>query len=225
MGEGKGSEGSVGGAEKQGGAPAWMYAPTWMYLRIGVDAREMVENDTVYDGPSYFCPVIDTRKAAEDHSCLILNLLSAPLSAHCLPPSHVPGRYLRTDVDARETVEDEYRLILDDLRVLRGEILAGKADDPKGDAIFLPINLSRLLQSAETKFNCRPHRASASALNPVDVVKKVLAGAAGKGRGERQERGGGRTPSPRSAPPHDFVGGVTAAGGVAARWRGRRHQQ
>ncbi|KAG1671615.1 hypothetical protein FOA52_006846 [Chlamydomonas sp. UWO 241] len=81
--------------------------------------------------------------------------------------------YLRTDMDARECVEDEYRQIIEDLRVMRAEVLANRVDDPKGDKTYLPVNLNRLLSSAATKFNTRPHRAGNSGLNPVDVVKKV----------------------------------------------------
>ena len=47
----------------------------------------------------------------------------------------------------------EYRSIMDDLRVLRTEVMVS------GDAgINLPVNLKRLLWNAQTKFGCKDHR-------------------------------------------------------------------
>ncbi|GAX77905.1 hypothetical protein CEUSTIGMA_g5347.t1 [Chlamydomonas eustigma] len=75
---------------------------------------------------------------------------------------------LRDDPALRELVEDEYRTIMEDLRVLRSEVLRG------GDAgVNLPVNLKRLIWNAQTKFNCREHRSGYTNLDPADVVKKV----------------------------------------------------
>jgi DNA-directed RNA polymerase II subunit RPB1 len=60
---------------------------------------------------------------------------------------------LRDDPVLRELVEEEYRTIMEDLRVLRSEVLRA------GDAgVNLPVNMKRLIWNAQTKFNCREHR-------------------------------------------------------------------
>lgn len=60
---------------------------------------------------------------------------------------------LRASVEGRQMLEAEYQQVLDDLRVLRKEVLrSGKQSCP------LPVNLRRLIWNAQKMFDCKPHR-------------------------------------------------------------------
>lgn len=72
---------------------------------------------------------------------------SAP---HPLPLPYSPFPLSPHSTPSLQLLEEEYRTILDDLRVLRSEVLQS------GDSgVNLPVNLDRLLWNAQTKFNCK----------------------------------------------------------------------
>ena len=60
---------------------------------------------------------------------------------------------MRNNNEARDLIQDEFQTLLEDLRVLRSEVLT------TGESkINLPVNLKRLIWNAQIKFNCRAHR-------------------------------------------------------------------
>lgn len=92
-----------------------------------------------------------------------MNLGATDVDPDWISPEHLD--HLRHNSDARDLLEEEYRTILEDLHVLRSEVLL------TGDnSINLPVNLKRLIWNAQTKFGCREHRYGQDLLNmqPVD---------------------------------------------------------
>ncbi|MEW5320361.1 MAG: hypothetical protein WDW38_011438 [Sanguina aurantia] len=78
--------------------------------------------------------------------------------------------HLRNDLQAREIVDNEYRGLMDNLHMLRSEILT------KGDGgVNLPVNLRRLVLNAQIKFGSKPHRPGPTGISPLDVIKNVQA--------------------------------------------------
>lgn len=80
---------------------------------------------------------------------------------------------LRGDMNAREAVIGEYERILEDISVLRNEVMRS------GDSgLNMPVAMRRLVSNAQTKFDCGPMRKPAltEAFGPLDIVRKVEVG-------------------------------------------------
>ena len=75
---------------------------------------------------------------------------------------------LHTDVEARHGVEEEYASLKDDLHVLQTEVLrSGEV------SINLPVNLKRLIENAQRRFNCKPYRKGTTGLSPLTVTSRT----------------------------------------------------
>ncbi|PSC72236.1 DNA-directed RNA polymerase II subunit 1 [Micractinium conductrix] len=75
---------------------------------------------------------------------------------------------LRTDSEARAMLEGEILQLEEDQRVMQTEVMRS------GDnGLNLPVNVKRLLENAQRKFGCRPHKRGATDLDPLDVVRRV----------------------------------------------------
>jgi DNA-directed RNA polymerase II subunit RPB1 len=75
---------------------------------------------------------------------------------------------LRTDHEARQALEAEVQQLEEDQRVLQTEVLRS------GDTgCNLPVNLKRLIENAQRKFGCKPHRRGPTDLDPLDVVRRI----------------------------------------------------
>jgi hypothetical protein len=60
---------------------------------------------------------------------------------------------LRSDLDARQVLEAEFVQLEEDQRVMQTEVMRS------GDTgCNLPVNLRRLIENAQRKFACRPHK-------------------------------------------------------------------
>jgi DNA-directed RNA polymerase II subunit RPB1 len=60
---------------------------------------------------------------------------------------------LRSDLDARQVLEGEFVQLEEDQRVMQTEVMRS------GDTgCNLPVNLRRLIENAQRKFACRPHK-------------------------------------------------------------------
>ena len=64
---------------------------------------------------------------------------------------------IRASVEARTLLDVEYQSILEDVQVLRNEVLrTAKQNCP------LPVNLKRLIWNAQKLFGCKAHRCGAT---------------------------------------------------------------
>ena len=60
---------------------------------------------------------------------------------------------MRSSLEARQLLDAEYAAILEDVKVLRNEVLrTAKQNCP------LPVNIRRLIWNAQKLFGCKPHR-------------------------------------------------------------------
>jgi hypothetical protein len=101
--------------------------------------------------PSVICLCNSSRQDPKLRRLFHLDLDAADVDPDWINPEHLD--HLRNDAQARDLMEEEYRTILDDLEVLRSEVLQ------TGDhGVNLPVNLKRLIWNAQTKFSCREHR-------------------------------------------------------------------
>ncbi|KAG2501690.1 hypothetical protein HYH03_000192 [Edaphochlamys debaryana] len=75
---------------------------------------------------------------------------------------------LRSDAETEQALREEMTQLREDLRVLREEVLT--TGDEK---VNIPLNLSRLIWNAQTKFGCKPHRPGWTGLPVKEVVTKV----------------------------------------------------
>lgn len=86
------------------------------------------------------------------------------LNDHSYVPDYLEAdmlEALRESVEGRQILEAEYQQILDDVRVLRSEVLRnGKQNCP------LPVNLRRLIWNAQKIFLCKPHRPGSTGQPP-----------------------------------------------------------
>ncbi|GLI67975.1 hypothetical protein VaNZ11_012311 [Volvox africanus] len=88
-----------------------------------------------------------------------------------MPPDWLSGdeyESLRTDPESEQALREEMAQLKEDLRVLREEVLT--TGDEK---VNIPLNLSRLIWNAQTKFGCKPHRPGWTGLPVKEVVVKV----------------------------------------------------
>eukprot|EP01126_Amoeba_proteus_P054623 TRINITY_DN6730_c0_g2_i1.p1 TRINITY_DN6730_c0_g2~~TRINITY_DN6730_c0_g2_i1.p1 ORF type:complete len:140 (-),score=34.13 TRINITY_DN6730_c0_g2_i1:7-375(-) len=74
---------------------------------------------------------------------------------------------IRTDPEAQEILQEEYKQIVKDRNLLRTEIFP----QSHVDKWPLPVNLTRLINNAKTLFKLDPY--APSDLKPHEVVKKV----------------------------------------------------
>ncbi|KAL4452229.1 hypothetical protein ABPG75_007891 [Micractinium tetrahymenae] len=75
---------------------------------------------------------------------------------------------LRTDNEARSLLDAEVQQLEDDQRVMQTEVMRS------GDTgCNLPVNLKRLIENAQRKFGCRPHKRGFTDLDPLEVVRRV----------------------------------------------------
>jgi DNA-directed RNA polymerase II subunit RPB1 len=72
------------------------------------------------------------------------------------------------DDDAREALQEEYDTLKSDLALLQKEVL--KSGETQ---INLPVNLRRLIENAQRRFQCRPTLRQATDLHPLTVVKRT----------------------------------------------------
>jgi DNA-directed RNA polymerase II subunit RPB1 len=75
---------------------------------------------------------------------------------------------LRNELDSRMLLDEEYRQLEEDQRVLQQEVM--KSGDP---GCNLPVHMRRLLENVQRKFACKPHKRGFTDLHPIDVVRKV----------------------------------------------------
>ncbi|GAB4819036.1 hypothetical protein N2152v2_006082 [Parachlorella kessleri] len=75
---------------------------------------------------------------------------------------------LRSDLEARQMLDAEFQQLEEDQRVLQTEVMRS------GDAgCNLPVNLRRMIENTQRKFNCRPHKRGPTGLSPLTVIATV----------------------------------------------------
>lgn len=75
---------------------------------------------------------------------------------------------LRNDIEARMLLDEEYRQLEEDQRVLQTEVMKG--GEP---GCNLPVNLKRLIGNAQRRYKCNPQRRVPADLDPRHVVHSV----------------------------------------------------
>lgn len=100
------------------------------------------------------CRLLCARAISLARTCCNLNLLLTALCCFCY---------------CRELLDGEYRQVLDDLLIMRQEVL------PLGNnGVNIPVNLRRLIWNAQNTYKCGPDRPPLPGeLAAVDVVNKI----------------------------------------------------
>ncbi|CAD7704200.1 unnamed protein product [Ostreobium quekettii] len=75
---------------------------------------------------------------------------------------------MRSDLEVREILDTEYETILQDLHILRTQILENGR--PR---VHLPVNIKRLIWNAQKMFKCKPHKRKSTGLSPLYIIEKV----------------------------------------------------
>lgn len=104
--------------------------------------------------------------------CLPTHDLHCPHHPHDSPNTHPPltPHSPRTHSPLREEVTGEFARLMEDLRIMRTEVMVGG-----DDTIRLPIAWERLIRNAQMKFDCGPWRPPKPdpGFGPLDIIKRV----------------------------------------------------